>query len=115
MQRDLIGAAQVRFLFGLPFAAMFLPMAQVVSLRMFREPPSLREALGMTLFVAAASNPCLDGGVRRPWEARLGLRRRGRAEGREALEIDGDRQAIGLGQFSEVAHHRRHAVAEDVA
>jgi drug/metabolite transporter (DMT)-like permease len=70
MQRDLIGAlgavgaAQVRFLFGRPIAAMFLvgvmaaieaPMAQVVSLRMFREPPSLPEALGMTLIVAALS------------------------------------------------------------
>jgi drug/metabolite transporter (DMT)-like permease len=80
MQRDLIralgavGAAHARFPFGLPFAAMFLvgvmaaieaPMAQVVSLRMFREPPSLREAFGMTLIVAAASDPCLDGGVRR--------------------------------------------------
>lgn len=69
MHRDLIralgavGAARVRFLFGLPFAAMFLvgvmaaieaPMAQVVSPRMFREPPSLREALCMALFVAAA-------------------------------------------------------------
>lgn len=30
------------------------PMAQVVSLKMFREPPSLREGLAMSLIVIAA-------------------------------------------------------------
>ena len=131
MQRDLIGAlgavgaAQVRFLFGLPFAAMFLVgllavtglslprltalnlgwtafgaisqviatammlaamrtksfvrggrrstktdvalidgcrSASVVSLKMFREPPSLREGLGMSLIVIAAGS---SSGLRR--------------------------------------------------
>ena len=42
-------AAPVRTL-----ALIEVPMAQVVSLKMFREPPSLREGLGMTLIVAAA-------------------------------------------------------------
>jgi uncharacterized membrane protein len=42
-------AAPVRTL-----ALIEVPMAQVVSLKMFREPPSLREALGMSLIVIAA-------------------------------------------------------------
>ena len=42
-------AAPVRTL-----ALIEVPMAQVVSLKMFREPPSLREGLGMTLIVVAA-------------------------------------------------------------
>jgi len=46
----LADAAPVRTL-----ALIEVPMAQVVSLKMFREPPSLREALGMTLIVAAAA------------------------------------------------------------
>jgi drug/metabolite transporter (DMT)-like permease len=43
-------AAPVRTL-----ALIEVPMAQVVSLKMFREPPSLREGLGITLIVAAAA------------------------------------------------------------
>ena len=35
-------------------ALIEVPMAQIVSLKMFREPPSLREGLGMTLIVIAA-------------------------------------------------------------
>jgi drug/metabolite transporter (DMT)-like permease len=46
----LSAAAPVRTL-----ALIEVPMAQVVSLKMFREPPSLREGLGMTLIVAAAA------------------------------------------------------------
>jgi drug/metabolite transporter (DMT)-like permease len=46
----LTDAAPVRTL-----ALIEVPMAQVVSLKMFREPPSLREGLGMTLIVAAAA------------------------------------------------------------
>ena len=42
-------AAPVRTL-----ALIEVPMAQVVSLKMFREPPSLREGLGMSLIVIAA-------------------------------------------------------------
>jgi drug/metabolite transporter (DMT)-like permease len=42
-------AAPVRTL-----ALIEVPMAQVVSLKIFREPPTLREALGMTLIVAGA-------------------------------------------------------------
>ncbi len=42
-------AAPVRTL-----ALIEVPMAQVVSLKMFREPPTLREGLGMTLIVIAA-------------------------------------------------------------
>jgi drug/metabolite transporter (DMT)-like permease len=42
-------AAPVRTL-----ALIEVPMAQVVSLKMFREPPSLREGLGMSLIVVAA-------------------------------------------------------------
>ena len=42
-------AAPVRTL-----ALIEVPMAQVVSLKMFREPPSLRERLGMSLIVIAA-------------------------------------------------------------
>ena len=42
-------AAPVRTL-----ALIEVPMAQAVSLKMFREPPSLREGLGMTLIVVAA-------------------------------------------------------------
>ena len=42
-------AAPVRTL-----ALIEVPMAQVVSLNMFREPPSLREALGISLIVIAA-------------------------------------------------------------
>ncbi|MGA8444999.1 MAG: hypothetical protein WB766_07385 [Roseiarcus sp.] len=38
-------------------------MAQVVSLKMFREPPSLREGLGMSLIVIAAG--ILSSGLRR--------------------------------------------------
>jgi drug/metabolite transporter (DMT)-like permease len=45
----LTGTAPVRTL-----ALIEVPMAQVVSLKMFREPPSLREGLGMTLIVIAA-------------------------------------------------------------
>jgi drug/metabolite transporter (DMT)-like permease len=45
----LTDAAPVRTL-----ALIEVPMAQVVSLKMFREPPSLREGLGMTLIAAAA-------------------------------------------------------------
>jgi drug/metabolite transporter (DMT)-like permease len=43
-------AAPVRTL-----ALVEVPMAQVVSLKMFREPPSLREGLGMSLIVIAAA------------------------------------------------------------
>jgi uncharacterized membrane protein len=42
-------AAPVRTL-----ALIEVPMAQVVSLKMFREPPSLREGLGISLIVIAA-------------------------------------------------------------
>jgi uncharacterized membrane protein len=42
-------AAPVRTL-----ALIEVPIAQVVSLKMFREPPSLREGLGMSLIVIAA-------------------------------------------------------------
>ena len=42
-------AAPVRTL-----ALIKAPMAQVVSLKMFREPPSLREGFGMSLIVIAA-------------------------------------------------------------
>jgi drug/metabolite transporter (DMT)-like permease len=45
----LTDAAPVRTL-----ALVEVPMAQVVSLKMFREPPSLREGIGMTLIVVAA-------------------------------------------------------------
>ena len=45
----LTDAAPVRTL-----ALVEVPMAQVVSLKMFREPPSLREGIGMTLIVMAA-------------------------------------------------------------
>jgi drug/metabolite transporter (DMT)-like permease len=45
----LTDAAPVRTL-----ALIEVPMAQIVSLKMFREPPSLREGLGMTLIVVAA-------------------------------------------------------------
>jgi drug/metabolite transporter (DMT)-like permease len=45
----LTDAAPVRTL-----ALIEVPMAQVVSLKMFREPPSLREALGIGLIVIAA-------------------------------------------------------------
>jgi drug/metabolite transporter (DMT)-like permease len=45
----LTDAAPVRTL-----ALIEVPMAQLVSLKMFREPPSLREGLGMTLIVIAA-------------------------------------------------------------
>ena len=45
----LIDAAPVRTL-----ALIEVPMAQVVSLKMFREPPSLREGLGIGLIVIAA-------------------------------------------------------------
>jgi drug/metabolite transporter (DMT)-like permease len=45
----LTDAAPVRTL-----ALIEVPMAQLVSLKMFREPPSLREGLGMTLIVVAA-------------------------------------------------------------
>jgi drug/metabolite transporter (DMT)-like permease len=46
----LTDAARVRTL-----ALIEVPLAQVVSLKMFREPPSLRDGLGMTLIVAAAA------------------------------------------------------------
>ena len=46
---SLTEAAPVRTL-----ALIEAPMAQVVSLKLFREPPSLREGLGMTLIVIAA-------------------------------------------------------------
>jgi drug/metabolite transporter (DMT)-like permease len=46
----LTDAARVRTL-----ALIEVPMAQVVSLKLFREPPSLRDALGMTLIVVAAA------------------------------------------------------------
>ena len=45
----LTDAARVRTL-----ALIEVPLAQVVSLRLFREPPTLREGLGMALIVAAA-------------------------------------------------------------
>jgi drug/metabolite transporter (DMT)-like permease len=45
----LSNAAPVRTL-----ALIEVPMAQVVSLKMFREPPSLREGIGMSLIVIAA-------------------------------------------------------------
>jgi len=46
----LTDAAPVRTL-----ALIEVPMAQVVSLKMFREPPSLREGIGTTLIVIAAA------------------------------------------------------------
>jgi drug/metabolite transporter (DMT)-like permease len=46
----LTDAARVRTL-----ALVEVPLAQAVSLKLFREPPSLREGLGMTLIVAAAA------------------------------------------------------------
>ena len=46
----LTDAARVRTL-----ALIEAPMALVVSLKLFREPPSLREGLGMTLIVVAAA------------------------------------------------------------
>jgi drug/metabolite transporter (DMT)-like permease len=46
----LTDAARVRTL-----ALIEVPMAQVVSLKLFREPPSLRDGLGMTLIVVAAA------------------------------------------------------------
>jgi drug/metabolite transporter (DMT)-like permease len=45
----LTDAARVRTL-----ALIEVPLAQVVSLKLFREPPSLREGLGMSLIVVAA-------------------------------------------------------------
>jgi len=45
----LTDAARVRTL-----ALIEVPLAQAVSLRLFREPPTLREGLGMTLIAAAA-------------------------------------------------------------
>ena len=52
-------AAPVRTL-----ALIEAPMAQVVSLKMFREPPSLREELGMSLIVHRRRDPRLDGAAR---------------------------------------------------
>jgi drug/metabolite transporter (DMT)-like permease len=46
----LTDAARVRTL-----ALIEVPMAQVVSLRLFREPPSLRDGVGMTLIIVAAA------------------------------------------------------------
>jgi drug/metabolite transporter (DMT)-like permease len=46
----LTDAARVRTL-----ALIEVPLAQVVSLKLFREPPSLRDGLGMTLIVVAAA------------------------------------------------------------
>jgi drug/metabolite transporter (DMT)-like permease len=46
----LTDAARVRTL-----ALIEVPLAQAVSLKMFREPPSLREAIGMSLIVIAAA------------------------------------------------------------
>jgi drug/metabolite transporter (DMT)-like permease len=46
----LTDAARVRTL-----ALIEVPMAQVVSLKLFREPPSLRDGLGMALIVVAAA------------------------------------------------------------
>ena len=53
----LTDAARVRTL-----ALIEVPMAQLVSLRLFREPPSLRDGLGMTLIVAAAAILVWSGG-----------------------------------------------------
>jgi drug/metabolite transporter (DMT)-like permease len=50
-------AARVRTL-----ALVEVPMAQIVSLKLFREPPSLREGLGMTLIVVAAAIVVWAGG-----------------------------------------------------
>ncbi len=46
----LTDAARVRTL-----ALIQVPMAQAVSLKLFREPPSLRDGLGITLIVVAAA------------------------------------------------------------
>ena len=46
----LTDAARVRTL-----ALIEVPLAQAVSLKMFREPPSLREGIGMSLIVVAAA------------------------------------------------------------
>jgi uncharacterized membrane protein len=46
----LTDAARVRTL-----ALVEVPLAQAVSLKMFREPPSLREGIGMSLIVVAAA------------------------------------------------------------
>jgi drug/metabolite transporter (DMT)-like permease len=53
----LTDAARVRTL-----ALIEVPMAQLVSLKLFREPPSLREGLGMTLIVLAAGIVVWAGG-----------------------------------------------------
>jgi drug/metabolite transporter (DMT)-like permease len=53
----LTDAARVRTL-----ALIEVPMAQLVSLRLFREPPSLRDGIGMTLIVAAAAILVWSGG-----------------------------------------------------
>ena len=52
-------AAPVRTL-----ALIEVPMAQVVSLKMFREPPSPREALGISLIVDRCRHPRVDGPMR---------------------------------------------------
>jgi drug/metabolite transporter (DMT)-like permease len=53
----LADAAKVRTL-----ALIEVPLAQVVSLKLFREPPTLRDGLGMTLIVAAAAILVWSGG-----------------------------------------------------
>jgi drug/metabolite transporter (DMT)-like permease len=53
----LAAAAPVRTL-----ALVEVPLAQIVSLKMFREPPTLREGIGMTLIVAAAAILVWSGG-----------------------------------------------------
>ncbi|MFY9972245.1 MAG: DMT family transporter [Roseiarcus sp.] len=53
----LTDAARVRTL-----ALIEVPLAQLVSLKLFREPPSLRDAFGMTLIVAAAAILVWGGG-----------------------------------------------------
>ena len=53
----LTDAARVRTL-----ALIEVPMAQLVSLKLFREPPSLRDGVGMTLIVAAAAILVWSGG-----------------------------------------------------
>ena len=53
----LTDAARVRTL-----ALIEVPLAQLVSLKLFREPPSLRDGLGMTLIVAAAAILVWGGG-----------------------------------------------------
>src|SRR5579872_6735835 len=94
--------------------------ALVITSRAFIAAAVARKADPATIWAKMANKGRRAHAPRPPVHARrsgftLRLRGRRSAERRQALEINGDRLTVGLGQFGEVADNGVHAAAKDVA